>query len=397
MVEFSRIKLSSGLTILFEKRNLPVVSVVLATRGGAAFENEKNKGLAHFFEHMVFKGSMTRDQKEISSAIEGVGGQWNAFTSEQMTMFYVKLPSKHLGVSEVILDMVSNPKIDLKELERERGVILQEFNMIHDQPRQFLFDKMKEISYEKPFAYSILGFKQNILKFKRDDFLNWHDLHYQPENMIVSVVGNADFSEVVKLSKDFFKKNNPKNIPNLDLKTKNSKFLEKRKHIDQAHLAYLFHMPTLRSRKRYAADVMNAILGDGMSSRLFQEVREKRGLAYTAKSFLEQERDYGHAILYAGVEKKNIKKTKEVILQVLKGMKKISSKEIDQAREQCIGKWNVGNEQSENTATNLFVEETFGKAEDYYRYPEFINEVTLEDVKELVKIKGLSEGMISPA
>jgi predicted Zn-dependent peptidase len=397
MNEISRIKLSSGLTILFEKRNLPVVSLVLATKGGAAFENEKNKGLAHFFEHMVFKGSKTRGQKEISSAIEGVGGEWNAFTSEQMTFFYVKLPSKHLEVSEVIFDMLANPKIDPKELERERGVILQEFNMVHDQPMRFLFDKMKEISYEKPFAFPILGFKKNILSFKREDFFNWHDSFYQPENLIVSVVGNADFSKIISLCKEFFGKSQKKESPQLELKPKNSKFLEKRKHIDQAHLGYLFHIPTLRSREKYTCDVMNAILGGGMSSRLFQEVREKRGLAYTARSYLEQERDYGYCLIYAGVEKKNVKKTKEVVLDVVKGMKKISSKEVEQAKEQCIGKWNVQNEQSDATATNLFLEETVGKAEDYYRYPEFIRDVTLSDVLKLVRIKKLSEGAIIPA
>ncbi len=396
MGDLSRVQLDSGLTILFEKRNLPVVSVVLATKAGAAFENEKNKGLAHFFEHMVFKGSKTRDQKEISSAIESVGGQWNAFTSEEMTFFYCKLPSKHFKVSQVIFDMIANPKIDIKELERERGVILQEFNMVHDQPMRALFDKMKEISYQKPFAFPILGFKKNILGFKREDFLNWHDFFYQPNNLIVSIVGNADFSKIISLCKEFFKKSEKKEIPMLDLKTRNLKFVEKRKHIDQAHLGFLFHIPNLRSRERYACDVMNAILGDGMSSRLFQEVREKRGLAYTAHSYLEQERDYGHCLIYAGVEKKNVRKTKEIILKVLKGMKKISSKEISQAKEQCIGKWNVQNEQSDVTATNLFLEETAGRAEDYYKYLDFINEVTLEDVLKIIKIKGLSQGAIIP-
>lgn len=397
MGDFTRVKLDSGLNVLFERRNLPVVSVVIATKGGAAYENEKNKGLAHFFEHMVFKGSLTRDQKEISSAIEGVGGQWNAFTSEEMTFFYVKLPSKHFNVSEVIFDMLANPKIDPKELERERGVILQEFNMVHDQPMKFLFDKMKEASYEKPFAFPILGFKQNILNFKRDDFFNWHDSHYQPENMIVSVVGNADFSSILSLCKEYFKKSVKQNIPQLNLIPRYSKFVEKRKHIDQAHLGYLFHLPTLKSKEKYVCDVMNSILGDGMSSRLFQEVREKKGLAYTAHSYLEQERDYGYCLIYAGVEKKNVKKTKEVISQVVRSMRKISGKEIDQAREQCIGKWNVQNEQSDAIATSLFLEETAGRAENFYKYPEFISQVTLKDVLKLTNIKRMSEGMIIPA
>ena len=142
--------------------------------------------------------------------------------------------------------MVANPKIDPKELEKERGVILQEFNMVHDQPMKFLFDKMKEISYEKPFAFSILGFKKNILYFKRKDFLNWHNHFYQPSNLVLSVVGDADFSQITILTNGLFKISQKREIPEIHLKTKNSKFLEKRKHIDQAHLGFLFHIPNLR-------------------------------------------------------------------------------------------------------------------------------------------------------
>jgi predicted Zn-dependent peptidase len=396
MDNFSKVVLSSGLTILFEKRNLPVVSVVVATRTGAAYENEKNKGLAHFFEHMLFKGSRTRGQKEISSSIEKIGGILNGFTAEQVTSFYCKVPSKHFNVSEVIMDMVSDPKFDPKELERERGVILQEINMVHDDPKHFLFDKMKEISYQKPFALPILGSKENILGFKRDSFVNWHNHYYNPNNLIISIVGKADFSEITRMSEAFFNSKSKSHMPQLDLKPKIGKFLERRKHIDQAHLGLLFKMPSMQDLRRYPAEVFSAILGEGMSSRLFQEVREKRGLAYTVRSMLEQEKDYGHCLVYAGVEKKNLKKAKEIILREIKGMKKISSKEIDEAKEQCIGRYQVDNEQCDSVAIKLILEEISKDANVMYRYPENIANVSLNDVREMAKIKGLSEGMIVP-
>jgi len=395
--DFFKKRLESGATIVFERRKTPIVSIVIATKTGAAYEIKENKGLAHFFEHMLFKGSYKRDQKEISSAIEGIGGILNGFTSEQMTAFWCKVPSKHFDKSfDVIADMVLDPKVDGKELERERGVIIQEINMVHDQPKQFLFDKMKEISYKEPFKWPILGFKENILKFNRETFLGWHNRFYNPENLFISVVGNADFSDIKRLSEKFFKKSGRAGMPFISPKPMNSNFIEKRKHIDQAHLGFLFHVPNLRDKRRYGCDVMNAILGEGMSSRLFQEIREKRGLAYTIKSMVEQERDYGHCMVYAGVEKQNLKKTKELVLKEIKGMKNIDKKEIEQAKEQCIGRWQVENEQSEGAAIQLFMQEMATKAEEIYEYPERIGDVKLQDVKDLMKLKGMSQGMIIP-
>ena len=398
MDDFYKKRLPNGLTVLFEKRKMPVVAVVILTRTGAAYEIKQTKGLAHFFEHMLFKGTPKRGQKEISSSIEKIGGILNGFTSEQMTAFWCKVPSKHFENSfDVLADMVGNPKLDAKELERERGVILQEMNMVHDQPKQFLFDKMKEISYQTPFAWSILGFKENIKSFKREDFSDWHERFYQPSNLIVSVVGNTDFSNVLRMSEKFFGQKGKTQMPQISIKPRHSNFLEKRKHIDQAHLGLLFHLPNLRENGRYACDVMNAILGEGMSSRLFQEVREKRGLAYTVKSMVEQERDYGHCLVYAGVEKPNLKKAKEIILKEIKGMRKISRKEFEDAKEQCIGRWNVEREQCDSVAIQLFLEESAKKAEDFYQYPEKISEVKIPELLKLVKIKGLSQGMIVPA
>jgi predicted Zn-dependent peptidase len=398
MDDFYKKRLSNGLTVLFEKRKMPVVATVILTKIGAAYETKSTKGLAHFFEHMLFKGSFKRDQKQISSSIEKIGGILNGFTSEQMTAFWCKVPSKHFESSfDVLADMVRNPKLDPKELERERGVILQEMNMVHDQPKQFLFDKMKEISYQTPFAWSILGFKENIKLFKRNDFANWHERFYQPNNLLVSVVGNTNFSSVLEMCEKFFDQKNKVEMPKIFIKPRYSTFLEKRKHIDQAHLGFLFHLPNLRDRKRYACDIMNAILGEGMSSRLFQEVREKRGLAYTIRSMVEQERDYGHCLVYAGVEKPNLKKAKEIILKEIRGMRKISKKEFNEAKEQCIGRWNVEREQCDSVAIQLFLQESATRAEEFYQYPEKINEVKISDILNLVKIKGLNQGMILPA
>lgn len=398
MTEFYKKRLKNGATILFEKRNLPVVAIVAATRAGAAYEFEKNKGIAHFTEHMLFKGSKNRGQQEISSAIEKVGGVLNGFTSEQITAYWCKMPSRHAALgADVIFDMFSNPKFDAKELEKEKGVIVSEIRRIHDMPQQWLFDKIKELLYKKPFALPIAGSEKTVTSFNRDTFVGWHDRFYGSENLIISVVGKANFEEIVSFVEKYFKPYK-KQMPMLDLRTlnKNLEFIEKRKDIDQAHLVLAFNAPKLSTKERYPAEIFNSILGSGMSSWLFQEVREKRGWAYSIKSFLEAERDYGHCIVYAGIDKKNLKNVKAIALKEIKRFRELKSRDFDEAKEQCIGNWQIDMEDSEKTAAGIILQEIATQAEDFYEYDEKISDVRLEDVKKFGKLKNYAFAAVIP-
>ncbi|MEM4153041.1 MAG: pitrilysin family protein [Candidatus Pacearchaeota archaeon] len=397
-MNFYKIRLENGPTILFEKRSLPITSIMVSTKVGAAYENEKNKGIAHFTEHMLFKGSKKRSQEEISSSIEKVGGILNGFTSEQITAFWCKIPSKHavLG-ADVIFDMFVDPKFDKKEIEKEKGVIVSEINRAHDLPMNFLFDKVKELLYEKPFALPILGTKETITSFDRRSFIKWHDSFYNSENTIISVVGKANIEEIKEMAEKFLiyknKKISQSNISSLN---KNREFIEKRKDIDQAHLALAFNVPKLSEKERYASEIFNAILGQGMSSWLFQEVREKRGWAYSIKSFLEQEKDYGHCIVYAGIDKENLKKVREIILKEIKKFQDLKAKDLEEAKEQCIGNWQLDMEDSEKTAAAITIQEIATKAEDFYVYDEKISDVKLRDVKNVAKIKNYVVAAVVP-
>ncbi|MEM2954715.1 MAG: pitrilysin family protein, partial [Candidatus Nanoarchaeia archaeon] len=343
MTEFLKTRLKSRLTFLFEKRNLPVATVVCATRIGAAYENEKNKGIAHFTEHMLFKGSKKRSQKTISSSIEKAGGILNGFTAEQITAFWCKMPSRHAGLGvDILFDMFANPKFDKNEIEREKGVIISEINRKHDMPAHFLFDKVKELLYNRPFALSVLGSKESIISLNRNDFVNWHKF-YSPESSIIAVVGNVKIDEIKEVAEKLISNKYSYKVPQLNIfhLNKNREFIEKRKDIDQTHLALAFNVPKLSEKERYASEIFNAILGQGMSSWLFQEVREKRGWAYSIKSFLEQEKDYGHCIVYAGIDKKNLKKVREIILKEIKKFQDLKTKDLEEAKEQCIGNWQL--------------------------------------------------------
>ncbi len=396
MVEFYKVKQKNGLTILFEKRDLPIVTIMVATRAGAAYENLRNKGIAHFFEHIVFKGTKTRTVDEISSSIEKVGGIINAFTSEQITAFWAKIPSKYFNIgANVIFDLVSNPKLAIRDIDREKGVILSEIDRAHDLPNQYLLFKIKEFLYKTPFGMPILGLKENILRFKRKNFIDWHK-YYNPQDLIISVVGNANLKDINDLAKNYFKIPAKKILPKIKLIKKSNHLIEKRHGLDQTHFTLGFHSPSLSDKQRYTSELFNAILGEGMSSILFREVREKRGWAYTIHSYLEQEKDYGYSIIYAGIKKENIKKVRDIVLREIKNMSKIKIKDLEEAKEQKIGNWELGSESCDNVATNLILQEIATKAEDVYDYPEKIYEVKITDLKKLAKIKSYSTAILAP-
>jgi len=395
MVEFYKTKLN-GLTILFERRNLPIATIMIATKLGAAYEVEKEKGIAHFTEHMLFKGSKKRTQKEISSSIEKAGGILNGFTAEQVTAFWCKIPSKKASLGmEILFDMFANPKFDRKELEKEKEVIVAEINRKHDTPKHFLFDKVKELLYRKPFALSILGSEGTVRAMTRNNLVRWHS-YYNRENCIVTVVGKADLEEIKKFTNQI--KSRTFYFPNLKIASlkRNLEFIEKRENIDQAHLAMAFCVPKLSDKGRYAAELFNTILGSGMSSRLFQEIREKRGLAYEIKSFVESEKDYGYCVIYTGTSKKNIKKIKELVLQEIKKLKNLELKDLEEAKEQCIGNWELELEDSLKTATWLTLQEIATRAEDFYDYYKKISAVKLEEVRAIAKIRNYVFAAIVP-
>jgi predicted Zn-dependent peptidase len=394
--DFYKIKLKSGATLLFEKRKLPVTTIIAATRAGAAYETEKDKGIAHFTEHMLFKGSTNRSQQEFSSTLEKVGAIINGFTAEQITAFYCKLPSKHNALgADCIFDFVKNPKFDENEIEKERKVIISEIDMHHDWPRSYVLRKIKEAMYEKPFSLPILGLKETVSSFNRNTFLRWHNF-YNPNNLIFSIVGKGSIEEIQEIAKKYFSEEKKSSLPEISLKKMNSEFIEERQGLDQTHFCLGFHVPSLSEKQRYTSEVFNAILGEGMSSVLHQEIREKRGLAYAIKSFLDQEKSFGYCVVYAGIEKKNLKKVKEIVPKEIKNITKINKKDLEEAKEQKIGNWQVELEDSEKVAASLIIQEIATKAEDFYNYDEKISEVKLQQVREMAKIGNYSTAILVP-
>jgi len=390
-LNFHRKILPNGMTVLFEKRDLPIVSVAFAVRNGGINESEKEKGISHFIEHMLYKGTPTRNAKKIAEEIERNGGELNGFTDEAVTAYWCKMPSKKLDVAlDVLSDMIKNPLFDEKELEKERKVIFEEIKMYHDNPRLHVFDKIQSYLYDEPFGSSLIGTYDTMSSIDRKKIVRKFEKTYKPNNMILSVVGDADFNKIIEFSKKNFEDKKGK-IPKLEIKKKNKSKFEKRKGIDQANLVFAYHVPLANDKRSYAAQVLNTLMAGGMSSRLFSEIREKRNLAYVVKGGSNIEKIFAYNFIYIGTTKKNVGIVKKLILKEFeKVTKDLSEEELKQVKEQLIGNHQISIEDSQIQMVNLLLHEINGDARDFYKFEENISDVKLKDVKYLAKIKNYS-------
>ncbi|MBI4999643.1 insulinase family protein, partial [Candidatus Gottesmanbacteria bacterium] len=309
------------------------VTVLVLVGAGSRFENKRISGLSHFLEHMAFKGTKRRPTAlEISSLIEGIGGEFNAYTSKDQTGFYIKAANKHLAVLvDVLSDMLLHSKFETVEIERERGVIIEEINLYEDTPSRKIGEIYEELLYgDTPLGRDIAGKKETISKIKREDFLDYIKGLYAPENTVVVVAGGISDFGLLALSKFSCEKRISDLIGKWLGDWENNatwhydKMSDKQnkpaakivyKKTEQAHLALGVRGYNLFHPDRYGLAVLSTILGGGMSSRLFIQVRERRGLAYYVYSMAEHYADVGHLVSRAGVDLNKIEEAIKVILE----------------------------------------------------------------------------------
>lgn len=384
--KFYRKVLENGMTVILEKRDIPVVSVAFAVRVGGINEDVFEKGISHFIEHMLYKGTPKRDAKKIAEEIEQNGGELNGFTSEDITAYWCKMPSRHLDVAlEVLSDMVKNPKFDKKELEKERLVIFEEIKMRKDTPIIFVMDEIQSYLYEEPLGKTLIGDEKSMMSIDRKKMIERFEETYSPENMILCVVGDADFEEIVRFAERNFEKKE-KEVKEFPVILKNETKILKRKGIDQANLIFAYHVPLASDKKSYSAQVLSTLMAGGMSSRLFSEIREKRNLAYSVKGSSEINKDFAYNFVYVGTTKENVEKVKKIILEEFeKVSKNLNEKELKIIKEQMIGNYQISMEDSQSQMVNLLSEEINGNAKNFYDFEKNIKDVKLQDVKELAK------------
>lgn len=297
--------------------DVETIAVCLAVKVGSRFEDMPEQGgISHFLEHMAFKGTLTRTALEIAKEIESVGGFMNAYTSKEVTVFYIVALKEHLELAiNILADILQNSTFKEEEIEKERGVILQELASYKDIPDEVAFDKYYETLFaEQPIGRPIIGTEGTINSFKKADFENYIGTKYNAGNMVLSVSGKLEHAKVVELASRFFTKLNKKQeVKHNKAEYTGGEVILKNKELMQVQYIVGFKAFDMYNEKSYQVKIASSIMGGGMSSRLFQEIREKRGLVYTVSSFDTTFTDNGIFGVYAGTHAKDIAELSKVL------------------------------------------------------------------------------------
>lgn len=389
--------LPNGMTIIFEQRkNSKIVSVAFAVKYGGMNESKEDKGISHFIEHMLYKGTKKRTSKEISCEIEKHGGVLNGFTDEELTAYWCKIPSEHTSVAlDVLSDMIKNPLFNQEEIDKERKVIFEEIKMRNDSPQHFVFDNVQSLLFNGNLGYNFIGTPETLNKINKDLITKKFKEIYTTNNLILCVVGDTNFDYLC----DFCEKNFEKTkaiIHDPEIKIKNEEFIEKRKGIDQANMIFAFHSPNALDKKSYASQVLSVLMAGGASSRLYQEIREKRNLVYGIKGIYNGARLYGYTQIYVGASPENLDTIKRVFLEEFDKIKELTEEELKETKDQIIGNSRISREDSQGQMLDLLFNEIHESAEISYKFEKNISKVKLRDVKELAKIKNYSTLTLIP-
>lgn len=330
--------LPNGFRIITENMpGLKSASVGIWVTAGGRHERPEQNGIAHFLEHMAFKGTKTRTALQIAEQIEDVGGYINAYTSREMTAYYARVLQDDVPLAlDVIADIVLNPVFDKKEIEVERGVILQEIGQALDTPDDVIFDWLQEASYpDQAFGRTILGPAERVAAFQRDDLTRFVREHYGPDQMILSAAGGVDHDRVVAEATAIFGGLKPVGSPLIQPAAFGGGERREIKDLEQVHFALAFEAPGYRSPDVYTAQVYATALGGGMSSRLFQKIREERGLCYSIFAQSAAYEDTGQITLYAGTSESEIAELTSLTLDELKrSAEDMTEGEVARARAQ---------------------------------------------------------------
>lgn len=394
---FHKRVLENGVRVVsFPMPEMRSVSVGLWIETGSRQENLSNNGISHFIEHLLFKGTETRSARKIAEIFDSIGGQINAFTGKEATCFYTKTLSKHLELSiDVLSDIFFNSLINPQEMELEKSVVIEEIHMYEDSPEEIVHDLVTELTWKKSLGYPILGSLDNIQNMTRKDIVEYKNFHYTPNRVVIAVAGNYDEKELDRLVEKYFLDWNADFSKAIYVKNdfhSGEQFVEK--DTEQAHFCISY--PGLKSHDElsYSGLALNNILGGGMSSRLFQEIREKRGLAYSVYTYMTSYKEEGIFTIYGGINPENYNK---VIALLNVEIEKIlhcqpSAQEICNAKEQLKGNFLLGLENTTSIMSYIGKSELLrNEIESFDEVIEKIEKIDDDSIAE-VKKKIFEEG-----
>jgi predicted Zn-dependent peptidase len=349
--QFQKTVLENGIRVVTER--IPWVrsaSLGVWAEVGSRDESASWNGITHFLEHMVFKGTENRSITDIARSVESLGGYLNAFTTKEHTCFYARVLDLHINQAmDVLSDLVQHATFRRQELEKEKLVVIEELKNAEDSPEDIIHDYFDKALFPRhPLGFPIIGTEENLRRFRQDDLRSYVSRHYRSDRMVVAVAGNVEHSAVVKLVERFFRSvpagGGPLRRSPGPTKSAKRVLAEFARPINQAHICLGTIAYGIRHRERYPLLVMNALLGEGMSSRLHQVIREKHGLAYTVYSYLNMLSDTGVFAAYLGTDRKNIGNATELVYRELERLKTklVSRAELARTKSQIKGTMMLG-------------------------------------------------------
>jgi predicted Zn-dependent peptidase len=365
-------------------------SLVFMFGGGSRLEDERHAGVSHFIEHLFFKGTQRRPtSKEIADAIEGVGGFINASTDKELTAYWTRVPAEHVALGlDVLIDIVSNSKLAPADIERERSVILEELRMYQDQPQDFVQNLFEDIMWpDHPLGRDIAGTEQSVARLTRDDILEYADAHYRLPNLVIGAAGafgETELLEDVRRRLSLPAEPDGQLIPLPPEPLHSPRVLMRRRRTEQAHICLGVRALSYLHPDRFVLDLMNTVLGEGMSSRLFLNIRERLGLAYDVHSFTQKHRDTGLLGVYLGVDPKQAVSAVNAVLAELQNLcdQELTEEELGRAKEFTKGRLRLELESTNGVSFWLAYQELLiGSIKTIEEEVALVDAITAEDVR----------------
>jgi predicted Zn-dependent peptidase len=391
MINVSKEVFENGLTIVTEQMpHVRSISLGIWLKIGSRSENPEVNGVAHFIEHLLFKGTTNRTAEEIARQVDSIGGHLDAFTAKEMICYSTKVLDEHLSIAfDILADLLLNPKFDPDEMEKERGVILEEIKMVEDTPDDLVHEIfIQNFWKDQPLGRPILGTKQTVGRLDRGRVIEFFNQFYTPGDIIIAAAGNLEHERVVDLVRNKFGSIEPRSNGHVDAQahTHSRITLRSKKDLEQVHICLGVPSYSLSHQDRYGCYILNTILGGGMSSRLFQNIREKQGLVYAIFSGLNPYRDTGCLSVYAGTSLESTEKVIDMIVAEFRNLKKIpvEPEELRRAKDYLKGSLMLGLESTSSRMSNLARQEMyFGKTISLDEMISQIELVTSADIQAL--------------
>ena len=394
-MKFNKTTLSNGLKIVtIPMEDNPAVTVLVTVETGSKYEKKEISGLSHFLEHMVFKGSKKRPTAmDISRELDSLGAQYNAFTSQEYTGYYAKVSKEKIDTAlDIVSDIYLHPLFDEKEIEKEKGVIVEEIRMYQDSPHRHVNDLFMNLVYsDQPAGWNIAGNEGTVKSFKREDFVKYLSEHYVAEATTVVISGTFDEKDAIeKVEKAFSNISTKKKHTKLSVKEEQNKpqTLLKFKETEQAHLILGVRSFDAKDEHDLVLSVLATLLGGGMSSRLFQKLREEMGVGYYIRANHDAYTDHGIFSISTGIDTTRIDEVIKVLLNECKKIvnEEISEQELNKVKDYIAGSFVLGLETSDSRAEYCAINQILkGKIDSPQQEIEKIKKVTVNDIKEIAK------------